>query len=170
MPTRSQGPMGSPQGVPQSMIAATYPGKSTKHTSATRRSPSPARSSTPAPMRLSGSCRPTVGPRPPLGYHPRATTIPFAARRRPRMQCPRCQHENAADAAFCVARHEEARKLRPGGSGSCRVLRWFALSFGDAATIGVPFDGDDVRVVDEPIDEGGGDRRIGEDRRPVAEG
>jgi hypothetical protein len=55
------------------------------------------------------------------------------------------------------------------GQAPGRALWRLALSFGDATTVRVAFNGDDVRVVGEPIDEGGGDRRVGKDRRPVAE-
>jgi hypothetical protein len=76
-----------------------------------------------------------------------------------------------ADDPVSVARHDEARELRPAPpSRGWRRLWRFALSFGDTAPVGVAFNDDDLRMVDEPIDQGGGDRRVRKDRRPVTEG
>ncbi len=41
--------------------------------------------------------------------------------------------------------------------------------FGDAPAIAVAFEGDDLGVVDEAIDEGRGGGGVGEDGRPLAE-
>jgi hypothetical protein len=58
------------------------------------------------------------------------------------------------------------------GVGLRLLLRAAVLGglLGLAGPVALALDGDDVGVVDDAIDEGGGARRVGEDGGPVAEG
>ena len=59
----------------------------------------------------------------------------------------------------------------PNGRGSRLSGRaGLVLDLGGATPIAGAFDRDDLRVVHEPIDEGGGGRRVGKHGRPVGEG
>jgi transposase len=69
-----------------------------------------------------------------------------------------------------VARHEKAREFGPAADSAVRSRsRGLARGLGDAASVAIALNGEDLSVVDETIDERGGGGRIGEDGRPVAE-
>src|SRR2546422_7680407 len=76
-------------------------------------------------------------------------------------------------AAVCwgVGGHQEARKFEPAGRApwSGGRPRGPTRGLGDAASIALALDGEDLGVMDDAIDERGGRGGVGEDRRPLAE-
>jgi arylsulfatase len=84
-------------------------------------------------------------------------SINFAANHQPNLPSKCCATSRSAGI------RTGGHSARRGGPGR------LPLRLSHAASVAVPFNHDDLRMVDEPIDEGGRDRRIGEDRRPVAE-
>src|SRR5947209_3062619 len=70
-----------------------------------------------------------------------------------------------------VGGHQEARKFEPAGRApwSGGRPRGPTRGLGDAASIALALDGEDLGVMDDAIDERGGRGSVGEDRRPLAE-
>src|SRR3989442_1457387 len=70
-----------------------------------------------------------------------------------------------------VGGHQEARKFEPAGRApwSGGRPRGPTRGLGDAASIALALDGEDLGVMDDAIDERGGRGGVGEDRRPLAE-
>ncbi len=75
------------------------------------------------------------------------------------------------DNLLCVARHEKAREFGPAATSALRGgPRRLSLGLGDPASVAVPFNREDLGVVDEAIDERDRTAGVREDGRPVAEG
>src|SRR2546425_12295790 len=70
-----------------------------------------------------------------------------------------------------VGGHQEARKIEPAGRApwSGGRPRGPTRGLGDAASIALALDGEDLGVMGDAIDERGGRGGVGEDRRPLAE-
>src|SRR5438128_4503552 len=64
---------------------------------------------------------------------------------------------------------EDVRKFRPANSGLWLGATGALILLGDAPSKAIPFNRDDVRVMDEAVDEGDCGAGVGEDRGPVAE-
>src|SRR2546425_3717345 len=101
------------------------------------------------------------GPAPPPRRIARAPTAGGAPAARPRLT--RTQRT--------VRGHQEARKFEPAGRApwSGGRPRGPTRGLGDAASIALALDGEDLGVMDDAIDERGGRGGVGEDRRPLAE-
>jgi hypothetical protein len=54
--------------------------------------------------------------------------------------------------------------------GASRPRHRHAAEVADLEPVGVAFEGEDVWVLDEPVDHGGGDDAVAEDFAPAAEG
>src|SRR3989442_12964963 len=70
-----------------------------------------------------------------------------------------------------VGGHQEARKFEPAGRApwSGGRPRGPTRGLGDAASIALALDGEDLGVMDDAIDEPGGRGGVGVDGRPLAE-
>jgi hypothetical protein len=100
-----------------------------------------------------------------------ATTRSTIMWRRRRPLRPRRRRPPRRMSRSPVARHEKAREFGPAAASAvCSRSRGLTLGLGDAAPVAVAVNGEDLRVVDEAVDERGGGGGVGEDGRPFTEG